>query len=96
MHRGKAEHTFEIMINKAEDMRTRSPAMLEKRRMRKLEGVKSEELMLWATINEIDHHRPVPPSGNTNFKGSHGITKTRRSPAAYENVLHEIIIENRL
>ncbi|XP_076906060.1 uncharacterized protein LOC143562018 [Bidens hawaiensis] len=46
---------------------------VEKKRIKKLEGVKAKELMLWPLVNDITVEDP--PTGKIQFKSLAGITK---------------------
>ncbi|GAV60155.1 DUF538 domain-containing protein [Cephalotus follicularis] len=69
----KVEHNFK-MISKLVSFDTEIHGYIEKRRIKKLKGVKAKELMLWAPISEItvDH----PPTEKIHFKSHAGFTKT--------------------
>lgn len=69
----KVEHEFK-MITKLVSYDSEIVGYVEKKRIKKLKGVKAKELMLWPPVSEItvDH----PPTGKIHFKSLAGITKT--------------------
>ncbi|XP_060195282.1 uncharacterized protein LOC132624534 [Lycium barbarum] len=69
----KVEHKFKI-ISKLVSYDTEINGFIEKKKIKKLKGVKAKELMLWPPVNEISVDDP--PSGKIQFKSLAGITKT--------------------
>lgn len=69
----KVEHSFKI-ISKLVSYDTSITGYMEKKRIKKLKGVKAKELMLWPPVSEIIVQDP--PTGKINFKSLAGITKT--------------------
>ncbi|THG16635.1 hypothetical protein TEA_022820 [Camellia sinensis var. sinensis] len=69
----KVEHNFK-MIGKLVSYDTGITGYVEKKRIKKLKGVKAKELMLWPPVSEIMVNEP--PSGKIQFKSLAGITKT--------------------
>ncbi|XP_015065601.1 uncharacterized protein LOC107010847 [Solanum pennellii] len=69
----KIEHKFK-MINKMVSYDTEINGYVDKKRIKKLKGVKAKELMLWPPVNEITVDDP--PTGKIQFKSLAGITKT--------------------
>lgn len=69
----KVEHSFKI-ISKLVSYDTSITGYLEKKRIKKLKGVKAKELMLWPPVSEIIVQDP--PTGKINFKSLAGITKS--------------------
>uniref|UniRef100_A0A7N0VG30 DUF538 domain-containing protein n=1 Tax=Kalanchoe fedtschenkoi TaxID=63787 RepID=A0A7N0VG30_KALFE len=68
------EHTFK-KIGKKVSYATEVTAFVEDRRMKKLTGVKSKELLIWVTISDI--YIEDPSSGKISFANSTtGIVKT--------------------
>lgn len=72
------EHKFEL-ISKLVSYSTEITGYLEKKRIKKLKGVKAKELkakelMLWPPVSEIIVEDP--PTGKIQFKSLAGITKT--------------------
>uniref|UniRef100_A0A7N0VC93 Uncharacterized protein n=1 Tax=Kalanchoe fedtschenkoi TaxID=63787 RepID=A0A7N0VC93_KALFE len=67
----KVEHHFK-MISKQVKYDTEVNGYIEKKRIKKLKGVKAKELMLWPPVSEII----VTDSGKLDFKSLAGITKT--------------------
>ena len=69
----KVEHLFK-MIGKLVRYDTEISGYMEKKKIKKLKGVKSKELMLWSAVNEatVDD----PPTGKIHLKGLAGISKT--------------------
>nr|GMD03062.1 hypothetical protein TorRG33x02_248530 [Ipomoea batatas]GMD05278.1 hypothetical protein TorRG33x02_248530 [Ipomoea batatas]GMD09120.1 hypothetical protein TorRG33x02_248530 [Ipomoea batatas] len=69
----KVEHSFK-MISKLVSYDTEIYGYVEKKRIKKLKGVKAKELMLWPPVSEISVDDP--PTGKIHFKSLAGITKT--------------------
>nr|GLL28913.1 hypothetical protein TorRG33x02_248530 [Ipomoea trifida] len=69
----KVEHNFK-MISKLVSYDTEIYGYVEKKRIKKLKGVKAKELMLWPPVSEITVDDP--PTGKIHFKSLAGITKT--------------------
>ncbi|KAL2467321.1 hypothetical protein Adt_43172 [Abeliophyllum distichum] len=69
----KVEHNFK-MISKLVSYSTEITGFVEKRRIKKLKGVKAKELMLWPPVSEITLDNTS--SGKVHFKSLAGITKT--------------------
>ncbi|KAK6797391.1 hypothetical protein RDI58_005093 [Solanum bulbocastanum] len=69
----KVEHKFK-MISKMVSYDTEINGYVDKKRIKKLKGVKAKELMLWPPVNEITVDDP--PTGKIQFKSLAGITKT--------------------
>ncbi|KAK4440042.1 hypothetical protein Salat_0339100 [Sesamum alatum] len=69
----KVEHNFK-MISKLVSYDTDITGYVEKKRIKKLKGVKAKELMLWPPVSEIIVDDP--PTGKIHFKSLAGITKT--------------------
>ncbi|XP_031131974.1 uncharacterized protein LOC116033365 [Ipomoea triloba] len=69
----KVEHNFK-MISKLVSYDTEIYGYVEKKRIKKLKGVKAKELMLWPPVSEISVDDP--PTGKIHFKSLAGITKT--------------------
>lgn len=69
----KVEHNFK-MISKLVSYDTDIHGYVEKKRIKKLKGVKAKELMLWPPVSEITVDDP--PTGKIHFKSLAGITKT--------------------
>ncbi|KAK4711046.1 hypothetical protein R3W88_005559 [Solanum pinnatisectum] len=67
------EHKFK-MISKMVSYDTEINGYVDKKRIKKLKGVKAKELMLWPPVNEIAVDDP--PTGKIQFKSLAGITKT--------------------
>ena len=73
MKQKKMEHEFK-MISKLVSYDTEINGFVEKKKIKKLKGVKAKELMLWPSVSEItidDKQR-----GKIHFKSLAGITKT--------------------
>ncbi|KAG8386407.1 hypothetical protein BUALT_Bualt03G0145600 [Buddleja alternifolia] len=68
----KVEHVFK-MISKVVSYSSDIHGYIEKKRIKKLQGVKAKELMLWPPVNEIKVEDP--PTGKIHFKSLAGITK---------------------
>lgn len=69
----KVEHQFK-MISKLVSYDTEIHGYVEKKRIKKLKGVKAKELLLWPPVNEITVDDP--PTGKILFKSLAGVTKT--------------------
>ncbi|KVH89486.1 uncharacterized protein LOC112526848 [Cynara cardunculus var. scolymus] len=69
----KVEHNFK-MIKKLVSYDAEITGYVEKKRIKKLKGVKAKELMLWPPVNDISVDDP--PTGKIQFKSLAGITKT--------------------
>ncbi|KAL5989635.1 hypothetical protein ACLOJK_010528 [Asimina triloba] len=69
----KVEHQFK-MISKLVSYDTEINGYVEKKRIKKLKGVKAKELLLWPPVNEITVDDP--PTGKIHFKSLAGVTKT--------------------
>ncbi|XP_062105874.1 uncharacterized protein LOC133817387 [Humulus lupulus] len=69
----KIEHEFK-MISKLVSYDTAIEGYVDKKRIKKLKGVKARELMLWPPVGEIT--LDDPPTGKIHFKSFAGITKT--------------------
>ncbi|KAH0699636.1 hypothetical protein KY284_013851 [Solanum tuberosum] len=69
----KIEHKFK-MISKMVSYDTEINGYVDKKRIKKLKGVKAKELMLWPPVNEMTVDDP--PTGKIQFKSLAGITKT--------------------
>jgi len=69
----KVEHSFK-MISKLVSYNAEITGFLDKKRIKKLKGVKAKELMLWPPVSEITVDDP--PTGKIRFKSLAGITKT--------------------
>ena len=69
----KVEHEFK-MISKLVSYDTEIDGYLEKKRIKKLKGVKAKELMLWPPVGQIKVDDP--PTGKIHFKSFAGIVKT--------------------
>lgn len=69
----KVEHNFK-MISKLVSYDTQITGIVDKKRIKKLKGVKAKELLLWPPVNEIVVDDP--PTGKIHFKSLAGITKT--------------------
>ncbi|KAI3680793.1 hypothetical protein L6452_35569 [Arctium lappa] len=69
----KVEHNFK-MIKKLVSYDAEISGYVEKKRIKKLKGVKAKELMLWPPVNDISVDDP--PTGKIQFKSLAGITKT--------------------
>lgn len=68
----KVEHNFK-MISKLVSYGTEITGYVEKKRIKKLKGVKAKELMLWPPVGDITVD---PSTGKIHFKSLAGITKT--------------------
>ncbi|XP_022741841.1 uncharacterized protein LOC111293334 [Durio zibethinus] len=69
----KVEHEFK-MISKLVSYDNEINGFVEKKRIKKLKGVKAKELMLWPPVSEITIDDKKP--GKIHFKSLAGITKT--------------------
>ncbi|KAK0588578.1 hypothetical protein LWI29_002860 [Acer saccharum] len=69
----KVEHEFK-MITKLVSYDTEIYGYIERKKIKKLKGVKAKELMLWPPVSEIKVDEP--PTGKIHFKSLAGITKT--------------------
>ncbi|XP_051133965.1 uncharacterized protein LOC127253421 [Andrographis paniculata] len=69
----KIEHHFK-MIGKLVSYDSEITGYVQKKRIKKLKGVKAKELMLWPPVSEII--LDDPPTGKLHFKSLAGITKT--------------------
>ncbi|KAL8507136.1 hypothetical protein ACS0TY_017869 [Phlomoides rotata] len=67
----KVEHNFKV-INKLVGYDANITGIIEKKRIKKLKGVKAKELMLWPPVSEIT----VNDGKKIVFKSLAGITKT--------------------
>ncbi|KAL5774285.1 hypothetical protein ACOSP7_011842 [Xanthoceras sorbifolium] len=73
LQKKKVEHNFK-MISKLVSYDTEITGYVNKKRIKKLKGVKAKELMLWPPVNEIIVDDPT--TGKMHFKSLAGITKT--------------------
>ncbi|KAK2639966.1 hypothetical protein Ddye_027761 [Dipteronia dyeriana] len=73
LQKKKVEHNFK-MISKLVSYDTDITGYVNKKKIKKLKGVKARELMLWPPVNEIVVDDP--PTGKIQFKSLAGITKT--------------------
>lgn len=69
----KVEHNFK-MISKLVSYDTEITGYIQKKKIKKLKGVKAKEFMLWPPVSEITVDDP--PTGKIHFKSLAGITKT--------------------
>ncbi|XP_034701060.1 uncharacterized protein LOC117926085 [Vitis riparia] len=69
----KVEHQFK-MISKLVSYDTEIDGYIEKKKIKKLKGVKAKELMLWPPVSQIKVDDP--PTGKIHFKSLAGIVKT--------------------
>lgn len=69
----KVEHEFK-KISKFVSYETEIYGYIEKKKIKKLKGIKAKELMLWPPVSEI--RVDDPPTGKIQFKSLAGITKT--------------------
>ncbi|PSR98627.1 Protein of unknown function DUF538 protein [Actinidia chinensis var. chinensis] len=69
----KVEHSFKV-ISKLVSYDTDITGYVEKKRIKKLKGVKAKEFMLWPPVSEITVDQPS--TGKIQFKSLAGITKT--------------------
>lgn len=73
LQKKKLEHNFKL-ISKLVSYNTEINGYVQKKRIKKLKGVKAKELMLWPPVSEITVEDP--PTGKIQFKSLAGITKT--------------------
>lgn len=73
VQQNKVEHEFK-MITKLVRYDSEINGHIEKKKIKKLKGVKAKELMLWPPVGEIKVDDP--PTGKIHFKSLAGITKT--------------------
>ncbi|KAL5793626.1 hypothetical protein ACOSP7_002220 [Xanthoceras sorbifolium] len=73
VQQNKVEHEFK-MITKLVSYDTEISGYIERKKIKKLKGVKAKELMLWPPVSEISVDDP--PTGKIHFKSLAGITKT--------------------
>ncbi|EXB78106.1 hypothetical protein L484_004808 [Morus notabilis] len=73
MQEKKIEHKFKI-ITKLVSYDSEIDGYIEKKKIKKLKGVKARELLLWPPVNQIT--ADDPPTGKIHFKSLAGITKT--------------------
>ncbi|XVE88194.1 hypothetical protein DITRI_Ditri19aG0049200 [Diplodiscus trichospermus] len=73
LQKKKVEHNFKL-ISKLVSYDTQITGFVDKKKIKKLKGVKAKELMLWPPVNEITVDDP--PTGKIHFKSLAGITKT--------------------
>ena len=64
------------MISKLVSYSTEITGFVEKKRIKKLSGVKAKELMLWPPVSEIIVDDSPSSPGKIHFKSLAGITKT--------------------
>ena len=69
----KVEHSFKV-ISKLVSYDTDITGYVEKKRIKKLKGVKAKEFMLWPPVSEITVDQTS--TGKIQFKSLAGITKT--------------------
>ncbi|KAB1221324.1 hypothetical protein CJ030_MR2G005631 [Morella rubra] len=69
----KKEHRFRS-IGRSVSYDTEVTAFVEERRMRRLTGVKSKELLIWVTISDI--HIDDPGTGKITFANPTGISRS--------------------
>ncbi|CAL5336025.1 unnamed protein product [Camellia sinensis] len=69
----QVEHEFKT-ISKLVSYDSNIHGYVEKKRIKKLKGVKAKELVLWPPVSEISVDDP--PTGKIHFKSLAGITKT--------------------
>lgn len=69
----KVEHNFK-MISKLVSYDTEITGYIQKKKIKKLKGVKAKEFMLWPPVSEITVDDQ--PTGKIHFKSLAGITKT--------------------
>ncbi|OWM80202.1 uncharacterized protein LOC116209087 [Punica granatum] len=69
----KVEHSFKL-ISKLVSYDTEITGHIQKKRIKKLKGVKAKELMLWPPVSEITAEDS--PTGKIHFKSLAGITKS--------------------
>ncbi|KAL8228721.1 hypothetical protein R6Q57_013621 [Mikania cordata] len=68
----KVEHNFKL-IKKLVSYDSEITGYVEKKRIKKLKGVKAKELLMWPPVNDIIVEDP--PTGKLQFKSLAGITK---------------------
>ncbi|KAJ7968699.1 Protein of unknown function, DUF538 [Quillaja saponaria] len=73
LQKKKVEHNFKL-VGKLVSYDTEITGYVEKKRIKKLKGVKAKELILWPPVSEIIVDDP--PTGKIQFKSLAGITKT--------------------
>ncbi|GMI82303.1 hypothetical protein like AT4G24130 [Hibiscus trionum] len=73
LQKKKVEHSFK-MISKLVSYDTEITAYVDKKRIKKLKGIKAKEFVLWPPVNEIIVDDP--PTGKIHFKSLAGVTKT--------------------
>ncbi|KAL1292400.1 hypothetical protein HN51_060846 [Arachis hypogaea] len=73
LQKKKVEHNFKL-ISKHVSYDTEINGYVQKKKIKKLKGVKAKELMLWPPVSEISVDDP--PTGKIHFKSLAGITKT--------------------
>lgn len=73
LQKKKVEHNFK-MVSKLVSYDTEITGYIDKKRIKKLKGVKAKEFMLWPPVSEITVDDP--PTGKIHFKSLAGITKT--------------------
>uniref|UniRef100_A0A1D1Z6V5 Calcineurin B-like protein 1 n=1 Tax=Anthurium amnicola TaxID=1678845 RepID=A0A1D1Z6V5_9ARAE len=69
----KVEHNFKL-AGKLVSYDTDIHGYVERKRIKKLKGVKARELLLWPPVHEITVDDP--PTGKIHFKSLAGVTKT--------------------
>ncbi|KAI3949458.1 hypothetical protein MKX01_000106 [Papaver californicum] len=69
----KVEHNFK-MISKFVSYDVEIHGIVDKKRIKKLKGIKAKEFMLWPPVNEITVD--YQPTGKIHFKSLAGVTKT--------------------
>lgn len=69
----KVEHEFK-MVSKLVSYDTQISGFMQKKRIKKLKGVKAKEFVLWPPVNDI--YVDDPPTGKIHFKSLAGVTKT--------------------
>ncbi|KAK1258918.1 hypothetical protein QJS04_geneDACA024021 [Acorus gramineus] len=72
-HRKKKDHVFK-KIKQTVSYATEVTTIVEKRRMKKMSGVKTRELLLWLTITDV--YIEDPSSGKITFKTGTGISES--------------------
>lgn len=70
----KVEHSFKL-ISKLVSYDAQITGFVDKKRIKKLKGVKAKELMLWPPVNEIVVDDD-PSTGKIHFKSLAGVKKT--------------------
>ncbi|KAF8408916.1 hypothetical protein HHK36_004986 [Tetracentron sinense] len=71
--KNKKQHKF-LRINRMVSYDTEVSAFVENRRMRKLTGVKSKELLFWVSLSDI--YIDDPSSGKITFGSPTGLSRT--------------------